>query len=252
MGALKTAVKGVFLAGFGLAMLALYLAGFNEILLLIGGGLLVMLVRNFRRFGGNGIVAALVPLTSLTPLVAVSMQTATPVSLIQLFWIFLKIGAVLYGSGYVLLAFLQNDLVNRTGWLTNQQLLDAVAVGQFTPGPVFTTATFIGFVVAGWPGAVLATVGIFLPSFFFVAASNPLIPRLRASPWMGAFLVGVNVASLSLMAGVTWTIGRAAIVDWLTAVLAVVATVLLIRFKVNSAWLVLGGGIVGLLFYLLR
>jgi chromate transporter len=139
----------------------------------------------------------------------------------------------------------------RTGWLTNQQLLDAVAIGQFTPGPVFTTATFIGYVLAGLPGAVLATVGIFLPSFLFVAAVNPLVPRLRRSPWMGALLDGVNVVALGLMAGVTWELGRAAIVDWLTALLAALAAVALIRFKINSAWLVLGGGLVGLAYYLL-
>lgn len=158
---------------------------------------------------------------------------------------------MLYGSGYVLLAFLHNDLVMRTGWLTNQQLLDAVAIGQFTPGPVFTTATFIGYVFAGVPGAVLATVGIFLPSFLFVAAVNSLVPRLRASPWMGALLDGVNVAALGLMAGVTVTLGRAAIIDWLTALLAILAAVVLIRLKLNSAWLVLGGGLVGLAAYLL-
>jgi chromate transporter len=158
---------------------------------------------------------------------------------------------VLYGSGYVLLAFLRSDLVVRTGWLTNRQLLDAIAVGQFTPGPVFTTATFVGYVLAGVPGAILATVGIFLPSFVFVAAVNPLIPRLRASPWMGALLDGVNVTSLGLMAGVTLQLGVAAVVDWLTAALAVLAAVLLLRFKVNSAWLVLGGGLAGLAYHLL-
>jgi len=251
-GLTKTAVKGVFLAAFGIAVLALYVAGFNEVLLLIGGGLFVMLVRNFRRLRASGVIVALLPLTNLAPLLTTPVQAATPVNLGQLFLIFLKIGAVLYGSGYVLLAFLQEDLVNRTGWLTNQQLLDAVAVGQFTPGPVLTTATFVGYVVGSWPGAVLATVGIFLPSFLFVAALNPLIPRLRASLWMGAFLAGVNVAAVSLMTGVTWTLGRAAIVDWPTAVLAITAAVLLIRFKVNSAWLVLGGGITGLLIYLVR
>jgi len=180
------------------------------------------------------------------------LQTSTPVNLVQLFLIFLKIGSVLYGSGYVLLAFLRNDFVTRLGWLTDQQLLDAVAIGQFTPGPVFTTATFIGYVLASWPGAILATVGIFLPSFLFVALTNPLIPTLRASPWMGAFLDGVNVAALGLMAAVTWELGRAAVVDWLTGMLAVIAAVLLLRFKVNSAWLVLGGGLVGLATYLLR
>ncbi len=169
-----------------------------------------------------------------------------------MFLTFLKIGAVLYGSGYVLLAFLRNDFVERLGWLTDRQLLDAVAIGQVTPGPVFTTATFIGYIVAGAPGAALATVGIFLPSFLFVALTNPLIPRLRRSPWMGAFLDGVNVAAVGLMVAVTWELGRAAIVDWLTLALVLIAAVLLLRFKVNSTWLIAGGGAAGLLAQLLR
>jgi chromate transporter len=251
-GLTKTAVKGPFLAAVGLATLALYLLGINEIALLVGGGLLVMLVKNWRRVARRGTAMAVLPLLGGAPAWAVTFQATASVSLTQLFLIFLKIGAVLYGSGYVLLAFLRNDLVLRTGWLTNQQLLDAVAIGQFTPGPVFTTATFIGYVLAGLPGAILATVGIFLPSFVFVAAVNPLVPRLRASSWMGALLDGVNVTALGLMAGVTLVLGRNAIVDWLSALLAVVAALLLIRFKVNSAWLVLGGGLVGFAAYLLR
>jgi chromate transporter len=162
----------------------------------------------------------------------------------------LKIGSVLFGSGYVLLAFLRADLVERWQWLTDQQLLDAVAIGQFTPGPVFTTATFIGYLVAGSPGAVLATIGIFLPSFVFVMASNPLIPRLRRSRWAAGFLDGVNVASLGLMAAVTYQLSRAALVDWLTVIVGVVATVLVFRFKINSAWLVVAGGTLGLLYKL--
>ena len=246
----KTAVKDAFLLIVGVATLALYLLGNNEIGLLLGGGLLVMIVRNMQRLvrGGATPAAILAPLVGSSPMWLGQTTTPAPVSLAQLFLIFLKIGAVLYGSGYVLLAFLRNDLVNRTGWLTDQQLLDAVAIGQFTPGPVFTTATFIGYLVGSWPGAILATIGIFLPSFLFVAAVNPLVPRLRRSPWMGAFLDGVNVAALGLMAAVTWELGRAAIVDVLTAVLALVAAVLLIRFKLNSAWLVVGGGVVALVY----
>lgn len=205
-----------------------------------------MVLENVRRVRREA-SAALLPLLGLSP-AALAQTAAASVSVTQLFLIFLKIGAVLYGSGYVLLAFLRNDLVVRTGWLTNQQLLDAIAVGQFTPGPVFTTATFIGYVLGSWPGAILATLGIFLPSFIFVAAVNPLVPRLRRSPWMGALLDGVNVAALGLMAAVTWELGRSAIIDWLTALLAIVAAILLIRFKVNSAWLVLGGGLVALLY----
>jgi len=250
-GLSRTAVKGWFLAVVGLATLALYLLGVNEIALLFGGGALVMLVKNWCRLPGRGAAAAVLPLIGGVPAWGLALQATSSVSLVQLFLIFLKIGAVLYGSGYVLLAFLRNDLVIRTGWLTNQQLLDAIAIGQFTPGPVFTTATFIGYVLGGLPGAVLATLGIFLPSFVFVAAVNPLIPRLRASSWMGALLDGVNVAALGLMAGVTWELGRAAIVDWLTVLLAILAAVLLLRFKINSAWLVLGGGLVALAYRML-
>jgi chromate transporter len=167
-------------------------------------------------------------------------------SLGVLFLTFLKIGATLYGSGYVLLAFLRDDFVRRLGWLTDQQVVDAVAVGQFTPGPVFTTATFVGYLTGGVPGALVATVGIFLPSFVFVALVYPLVPRLRASPWTSAFLDGANAAAVGLMAGVAWQLGQTSIVDVPTAVLALVAAALLIRWRVNSAWLVLGGGLAGL------
>ncbi|MEA4909714.1 MAG: chromate transporter, partial [Anaerolineaceae bacterium] len=164
---------------------------------------------------------------------------------------FLKIGSVLYGSGYVLLAFLRTDFVLRLGWLSERQLLAAVSIGQVTPGPVFTTATFIGYVLGGLPGAVLATVGIFLPAFVLVALSNPWIPRLRASPWAGALLDGVNVASLGLMAGVTAQLARAALVDLPAVLLAAVAAGLLLRTRVNTTWLVAGGALAGLLLALL-
>jgi len=157
----------------------------------------------------------------------------------------MKVGSVLFGSGYVLLAFLRADLVDRWGWLTQGQLLDAVAVGQVTPGPVFTTATFIGYLLGGLPGAIVATVGIFLPAFFFVAVSGPLVPRLSRSPVAGAFLDGVNVASVALMALVTVHLARAAVVDVATALLAIVSATLLIRFRASSAWLVLAGGLLG-------
>jgi chromate transporter len=172
---------------------------------------------------------------------------AAPVTLWGLFAVFAKVGSVLFGSGYVLLAFLRTDLVQRLGWLTERQLLDAVAAGQVTPGPVFTTATFVGFVIAGWAGAAVATIGIFLPAFVFVALSGPLVPKLRRSPVAGAALDGVNVASLALMAAVTWQLGRSALPDLRSAAVAVAALVLLLRFRINSAWLVLGGGVIGLL-----
>lgn len=247
----RRAVQGPFLAVVGIAVFVLYLLGLDELLLLFGGGLLVVLVQyGRRRFADrSGMAALLLPWLGLG-LPGAVLQTV-PVSLSRLFLLFLKIGAVLYGSGYVLLAFLRNDLVINLGWLTDHQLLDAVAIGQFTPGPVFTTATFVGYVVGGWTGAVLATVGIFLPSFLFVAAIGPLIPRMRESALLGSVLDGVNVAAMGLMAAVTWELARVAIVDWLTSLLAIVAAVLLFRYRLNSAWLVLGGAIVALVYYLL-
>jgi chromate transporter len=167
----------------------------------------------------------------------------------SLFIAFLKIGGLLFGSGYVLLAFLRGELVHRLGWLTEQQLLDAVAIGQVTPGPLFTTATFIGYVLAGTSGALVATAGIFVPAFIFVAASGAVVPRLRRSPTASAVLDGMNVASLALMAVVTAQLGRAAIVDVPTLGVAVVAAVLALGFGVRSSWLVPGGALAGWLLH---
>jgi chromate transporter len=238
----RTALKGPLLALVGAGVLVFSFLGVHELVLLFGGGLVVMLLRNLRRMPG-ALVLGLVP--ALGGLAAPA--AAAPFSLTSLFLIFLKIGSVLYGSGYVLLAFLRADLVVRMGWLTDQQLLDAVAIGQVTPGPLFTTATFIGYTLGGLPGGLLATLGIFLPSFVFVALSNPLIPRLRRSAWVGALLDGVNAASLGLMAAVTLQLGRASLVDPLTLAIAALALALSLRFKLNSTWLVLGGALVGVL-----
>jgi chromate transporter len=222
----------------------------NELIVLCGAGVITALLD---RLANNARVVP--PVLSIVsagaPLLAngggvTAATLVTPFGFISLFLFFAKVGAVLFGSGYVLLAFLRADLVDRWQWLTEAQLLDAIAVGQITPGPVFTTATFIGYLLGGTPGAVVATCGIFLPAFLFVALSGPLIPRLRRSATAGAVLDGVNVASLALMAVVTWHLGRAAVVDGMTAVLALVSAVLLLRFRLNSAWLVLGGGLVGL------
>ena len=249
---LRTAVKGTLLAAVALAVLALSLMGVNEIALLAAGGLVVPVARGVR---GAWVAAVAAPAATVlggaASAAAQGMTAAASVSLMTLFVTFFKIGSVLYGSGYVLLAFLRNDFVHRLGWLTDRQLLDAIAIGQVTPGPVLTTATFVGYLVGGGAGAVLATVGIFLPSFVFVAASRPLLPKIRASRWTAAFLDGVNVAALGLMAAVTWELARAAVVDWLTALLALAAAAVLIRFEVNSVWLILGGGVVGLLYRLI-
>jgi chromate transporter len=175
----------------------------------------------------------------------VATGAAFPVGLARLFLSFLKIGSVVFGSGYVLLAFLQTEFVERLHWLTDKQLIDAVAVGQFTPGPLFTTATFIGYVVAGWTGAVVATVGIFLPGFALVAVSGPLIPRLRKSAVAAAALDGVVAGSLALMAVVTWHLGKASIVDWTTMAVFGGSLVALLGLRVNSAWVVAAAAVVG-------
>ncbi len=178
-------------------------------------------------------------------LLQTSSAGAASFGLWPLFLFFLKVGAILYGSGYVLLAFIRADLVERWHWLTETQLLDAIAVGQVTPGPVFTTATFIGYVLGGTRGAMVATLGIFLPAFFFVAISGPLVPRIRQSQLAGAFLDGVNVAALALMLIVTYQLGRATLIDLPTLALALISAFLLFRFRINSAWLILAGAIVG-------
>ncbi|HZK51387.1 MAG TPA: chromate efflux transporter [Actinomycetota bacterium] len=237
-----TAAKDWLLRGIVVVSIGLFLAGMNELLILFGLGLLVMLVRNAARLG-SGAAQMLLPV----PLILWAQDAGVPVTLERLFLTFLKIGAVLYGGGYVILAFLQNDFVDRLGWLTQQQLIDAVSVGQVTPGPVFTTATFIGYVLKGVPGALLATLAIFLPSFFFVAISHRYIERMRSSKWFSGLLDGVNAAAVGLMAGVTIALAREAIVDVTTVVVAVVALGLLAVARVNSAWLILAGGAIGLL-----
>jgi len=226
----------------GLSLLAV-VSGANELLCLGLAGLAELLVR--RRFAAPPLL-----FSGLTPSAALAASAAgkvvVPVSLPALFLVFAKIGSVLFGSGYVLLAFLRSDFVQQRHWLTEAQLLDAIAVGQITPGPVFTTATFIGYLLGGPAGALCATLGIFLPAFLFVALSGMLLPKIRRSASLGSFLDGVNVASLSLMAAVTLQLCRAALVDWATVLLALASAVLLVRFKLNSTWLILGGALVGL------
>lgn len=247
----RTAIKNVFLAIIGLAGIVLAFLGIHELLILLGGGVIVgfgrLIVRQIR--SGK---ASLVFATPIMLFLQSTAATTTAFGLLPLFLFFLKVGAVLYGSGYVLLAFIRADLVERWHWLTESQLLDAIAVGQVTPGPVFTTATFIGYLLGGLSGAIVATAGIFLPAFLFVAASGPLVPRIRRSPTAGAFLDGVNAASLALMFVVTYQLGRAAVIDVSTLVLALVSAIALFRFRLNSAWLILGGAIVGLVLSLAR
>jgi chromate transporter len=227
----RAALKTRWLVALGVGSVIAAALGVNELVVLLAAGAIAAI-----RVAGSRARVAMV----------VAGATPPPTfGLWPMFLVFAKTGAVLFGSGYVLVALLRADLVERLHWLTDQQLVDAIAVGQITPGPVFTTSTFIGYVLAGVPGAAVATLGIFLPAFVFVAASGPLVPRLRRSRIAGAVLDGVNVASLALMTVVTAQIARTAIVDWITIAIAVVAAVLLVRGRVNSTWLVAAGALIG-------
>ena len=235
----RTAIKTKLLAIVFVVGAVLTVLGVHELIVLFGGGVVI---------AGLALVGQRAKLRSLSFVTLALLVAETGPTAFGMWWLFLfflKVGAVLYGSGYVLLAFIRADLVERWHWLTESQLLDAIAVGQVTPGPVFTTATFIGYVLGGFKGAVVATVGIFLPAFVFVALSGPLVPRLRRSPTAGAFLDGVNAAALSLMLIVTYQLARASLVDLTTVLLAIASALILWGYKVNSAWLVLGGAIVG-------
>ncbi|MET4108369.1 chromate efflux transporter [Hymenobacter sp. UYP22] len=253
----KSALKTLPLQLVAGAALLLGMLGVNELLLLLGAGILAgaqrwpTLPRKSVPPALLILVAAVAGLALLPTILGLgpgthpAVGTAAPLGLLPLGAAFVKIGSVLYGSGYVLLAFLEADLVQRFGWLTQAQLLDAVVVGQVTPGPVFTTATFVGYVLLGWRGALVATVGIFLPAFAFVALSTRLVAQLRESPLAGAFLDGLNAASWALMAAVSLTLARTALLDLPTVLLAAGSAGLLLRYRINSAWLVLGGAAVG-------
>jgi len=238
------AVKSRSLVAIGILTALASAFGANELLCLAFAGLTELAVR--KRFAASPMLPGAVVSSGAVGSAVAIKAVVTPFSLPGLFLIFAKIGSVLFGSGYVLLAFLRADFVEQRHWLSEAQLLDAIAVGQITPGPVFTTATFIGYLLGGVPGATLATLGIFLPAFVFVALSSVLLPKIRRSPSLGALLDGVNVASLALMAVVTLQLCRAAIVDWATALLAAVSALLLLGFKWNSTWLIVFGALVGL------
>jgi chromate transporter len=238
----RAAIKTTFLAVIAVAATALTFLGVHELIILAGGGFGALCWKMIGSFE-SGRLRTFSTFALLFQ--SAAPAAATAFGLWPLFLFFLKVGAVLYGSGYVLLAFIRADLVERWQWLTESQLLDAIAVGQVTPGPVFTTATFIGYVLGGTPGAAVATIGIFLPAFIFVALSGPLVPLIRHSPAAGAFLDGVNACALSLMLVVTYLLARSAIVDITTILIAVISAFLLFRYRLNSAWLILGGAIVG-------
>jgi chromate transporter len=243
----RTGVRTKFLAAIAVLAVALNLLGLSPIVVLLIAGTISAAAPSFKmrmKASPAAVSVAAFPKFFAVAVAAVATGAALPFSLWRLFLSFLKIGSVIFGSGYVLLAFLQSEFVERLHWLTEKQLIDAVAVGQFTPGPVFTTATFIGYIMGGWLGAVVATAGIFVPGFLLVAASGPLIPQVRRSPVISGALDGVVAASLALMAVVTWQLGKAAIVDWVTIAVFAVSVVALQRFRVNSMWLI-GAAAVG-------
>ena len=259
------ACKTWSLGAIGAAVLAASLLQVNEVAALLLGGLVGMLwlrlpqaVRSRRGRIVPVVAGAWVSQWSsknvgvlLAAAAGAGAAGAASASLWKLGLFFLKVGAVLYGSGYVLVAFLQGGLVHEYGWLTQRELLDAIAIGQFTPGPVLSTATFIGYMIAGAGGAAVATTAIFAPSFLFVALVNPWVPRLRKSAWTAAFLDAVNVSAVALMAAVTVKLGQATLTSWPAWLIAVAATLIGLRWKVNLAWVVVGGGVLGWLLSLL-
>jgi chromate transporter len=239
----KSAVKSIWLAVVGAVAALATALSVDQLAVLACGGLLTGVIYWLR--SGRQASSASVVATGGTSVAGISVGSVVPFSLPALFLVFLKIGAILFGGGYVLVALIRSNLVAHLGWISERQLLDAIAMGQVTPGPLSTTATFIGYLLGGIPGAAVATVAIFLPAFFFVAISGPLVPRLRESPLAGAVLDGVNVAALALISVVTWQLFRAAVVDGTTLVLAGLSFFLLVVYRVNSVWLVLAGAAIG-------
>jgi chromate transporter len=243
----RTALKEAAAVVVGVAAAVLSLAGLAPVGVLMLSGIALAFAHGLRRVGNRGVVGLL----PIAPVLATE-AAGSSVTLASIFLVFLKIGALVFGSGYVLLAFLRADLVERLHWLTEHQLLDAVAVGQVTPGPVFTTATFIGYLLAGWTGAAVATLGIFLPAFLLIAVSGPFVALLRQSPLVASILDGVTVGSLALIGVVMWQLACTAVVDLATTLVALASTVLLLWFRVNSTWLIAAGAGLGMLLHVVR
>lgn len=246
----KTAVKDVPSGLIGGMALGLSFFVVNPLFLLMLSGVAMIAIKRAHKIKMNVFFAPLLALVDVTKNEAVQAAAGAKLSLAALFVTFFKIGAVLYGSGYVLLAFLWKDFVQNYQVLTSQQLLDAVAIGQVTPGPVFTTATFIGYVIAGIPGAIVATIAIFLPSFVFVPVISIFLSKIKNSAIASDFLAGVIVASLALMASVTWTLAMSSVIDWLTALLAMLSCIAIFKYRVNTTWLIFGGGAIGIVQFL--
>jgi chromate transporter len=240
----RKGIKGPLTATVGVAAVAAYLLGLNALAVLFAGAAVVLLFQSGKHFRTHP--SSLFLLSPMLPLrLPTFAADKVPFKQTTLFLTFLKIGALIYGGGYVLYAFFNSEFVSHLGWLTHQQLLDAIAVGQVTPGPVFSSATFVGYLMGGWQSALLATLAIFLPAFFFVALASRILPSIRKSWWAGALLDGVNVSALGLMAAVTWQLGRTAVIDWFTIVLMIMTLIIVLRVKINSTWLILGGALIG-------
>ena len=240
----KKALKGWKLGVIGVIVLVANAMGVNEIFSILGGGVLGML--------WAGAISQK-SLKSFFPIMLLGFfSTTTQITTAKLFWVFFKVGAVLFGSGYVLVAYLDGELVQQLGWLTRAELLDAIAIGQFTPGPVLSTATFIGYQINGWQGAIAATVGIFLPSFFFVWILNPLIPKLRSSKITAAFLDAVNISAVAIMVVVTFQLGQSVLIDWKAWFIAILSAIVFFGWKkMNVLYLIFGSAILGYLLSLI-
>lgn len=238
----KKALKNWQLGIIGSIVIVVSFLGVNEITAILGAGLVGLVSFGVIQNRWKGNIKSILPMLSLQTVTA----TAASVSNTKLFLVFLKIGAVLFGSGYVLVAYLDGELVQKLGWLTEQQLLDAIAIGQFTPGPVLSTATFVGYQINGLSGAIVATLGIFLPSFFFVLLLNPIVPKLRKSPLAAGFLDAVNIGAVGIMIAVTYRLGAEILVDWKSWTIAVLSIAVTFYFKkINAFWIVIGGAIFG-------
>lgn len=237
----KKSIKSTFLALVGMAVLLGSLSGTSEIYLMFGAGFLAIVVFSFQNRNNGKTMQGIVPLLFFK----VGQSNFLSETNVKLFWIFLKIGSILYGSGYVLFAFLDTELVAK-GLITRQQLMDAIAVGQFTPGPVFSSVTFIGYQINGLSGAILSTIAIFLPSFIFVALLKPVMKKIRRYKSLSAFLDAVNVASVAIIAAVCFTMGKETITEWRMIIIALISACVVFKYqKVNSALIVLGGALLG-------
>lgn len=245
----RKSLKNIWLGALAVVTLAATLLGLNEITAILGAGVIGMTAfAASKGFRGDKNTRSLAPFLLLNTVLTAGTHYTT----LKLFWVFLKIGALLFGTGYVLVAYMDGELVQNAGWLTREQLLDAIAIGQFTPGPILSAATFAGYLIEGWKGAVVATTAIFLPSFVFIILLYPLIPQLRKSPYTSAFLDSVNVAAVAVMLSVSIMMTIEVVADWGSAIIMALSFIMVFGFpRLSAAWIVLAGAIIGYLLQLI-